>query len=87
MKNLQKIIRGVSVVGQLGVSIVVPPLVFIYLARLLTEKCGWGVWIVAVGIFLGILTAFCSARSLLRRFIRSQEKDEPPAPKGFNSHQ
>lgn len=86
MKNLQKIIRSVSMVGQIGISVVTPPLVFIYLARLACEKLGWGVWVVLVGILLGMVTAFCSVRSLLRRYFHFDRKDPPP-PGGYNTHQ
>ena len=87
MKNLQKIIRSVSMIGQLGVSIVTPPLVFIYLAHLAEEKLGWGVWVMLVAIVLGIVTAFSSAKSLLSKFLKAEKRDEPPTPSGFNEHQ
>lgn len=87
MKNLQKIVRSISMVGQLGFSIVTPPLVLVFLAKLAVDRLGWGLWVMVAAIVLGIVTSFCSARSLLRRFLKIDRKDEPPAPPAYNEHQ
>lgn len=66
MRNLEKWMRGLALVGQLGFCIITPPLVLTWLAKLLVERRGWGYWVVAAALVIGILTGLSSAWSLLR---------------------
>ena len=87
MQSWQKLLRGISMVGQLGFLIVTPPLVLLYLAHLLETCCGWGVWVSVAAIVVGLLAAAASVRSFLIKTLRlddRQRKDDGPS--SFNDH-
>ena len=72
---------------QLGFSVAVPPTAFILLAVWLRDSCGWGSWVLWVGILLGIycaITGFISSMKTLKRLTSDKKKDEPPV--SFNEH-
>ena len=76
-------------VTQFGLSILMPPCLFLLLAVWLQERFGWGLWIVAVLGVLGLLVAFSTAKANLRAMRRDADaasrKDPPPI--AFNDHQ
>ena len=72
---------------QLGLSVALPPLGFIYLAVRLREKFSWGNWVIWAGIVLGVLCAIDGLRNSLRVMENmSQDKKEPNGPVSFNDH-
>ena len=72
---------------QLGLSVAVPPVLFILLALWLRDSCGWGGWILWAGIGLGL---YCAVHGLvtslktLKRLTDGKKQDEPPV--AFNEH-
>ena len=74
MHRLEKWMRGLALVGQLGVCVITPPLVLGWLANLLVTRHGWGYWVVVAAIIIGILSGLSSAWSLLR----PRKPSEPP---------
>ena len=73
---------------QLGLSVALPPAGFILLALWLRNSCGWGSWVLWVGIVLGIIGAIDGLRTSLKamsRIAKSKKKDDPPAV-SFNDH-
>lgn len=71
---------------QLGLSVAVPPVVFILLAVWLRDSRGWGGWVLWVGIILGIycaITGFVSSMKALKQ-LSADKKEEPPV--SFNEH-
>ena len=73
---------------QLGLSVAVPPVVFILLAVWLRDGCGWGNWVLWVGIALGIycaVTGFISSLRSLSRLTKTGKQDKPPV--CFNDHE
>ncbi len=73
---------------QLGMSIAIPLAGFIGLAVWLRNSCGWGSWVIWVGIVLGGYCAFQGLRSSLRSMERFARKDKDPQPPkiSFNDH-
>ena len=73
---------------QLGLSVAVPPVVLILLAVWLRNRFDWGVWIVIVGIVLGLLLAVEGLRSSLKamKVMNKKDKEETP-PVSFNEHE
>lgn len=72
---------------QLGMSVAVPPAMFILLALWLRDSCGWGGWVLWVGIGLGIVTAIDGLRTSLKamsRLSKNKKQDDPPV--SFNEH-
>lgn len=74
--------------GQLGFSVTVPLAGFVVLAVWLREQFGFGVWVIWVGVILGIYCAVQGFRNSLRtmeRFAKDKKTDAPP-PLSFNDH-
>lgn len=74
--------------SQLGLSVALPPALFILLAVWLRSSCGWGNWVIWVGIVLGIycaVTGFISSLRTLSRATKRDDKDKPPV--SFNNHE
>ena len=84
MKNVNLLVW----LTQFGLSVAVPPVCLISLAAWLHNSCGWGQWVIWVGIALGIYCAVTGFISTLRSLQRLAEdpKKEPPAT-AFNDHE
>ena len=71
---------------QLGLSVAVPPVLFILLAVWLKDHCGWGAWVIWTGVILGL---YCAVHGLitslktLKKFTESKKDNHPQA---FNEH-
>ena len=73
---------------QLGLSVVVPLAGFILLAVWLNQEHGWGGWIIAVGVILGLVFAIDGLRNSLKLMSRLSEKKEQEPPAGsYNDHE
>ena len=72
---------------QLGLSVVVPLVGFIFLGVWLHQQFSWGQWCIWAGVILGILSAVNGLRSSLAAMAKLSEhkSDEPPAV-SFNDH-
>lgn len=84
MKNVSMLVW----LTQLGLSVAVSPTLFILLALWLKNACGWGTWVLWVGIGLGIYSAIAGFLSSLRTMERmaSDGRKESPAA-AFNDHE
>lgn len=83
MKNLNLLVW----LTQLGLSVALPLLGFILLAVWLHGSCGWGGWVIWVGIVLGIVLAIDGLRVSLKTMERMSRGKEPPeTPVSFNEH-
>ena len=72
---------------QLGLSVAIPPAVFILLAVWLRNRYHWGVWMIVAGAVLGIAFAVDGLRHSLKsmeRMARDDKKEKPPL--SFNDH-
>ena len=84
MKNLSLIVW----LTQLGLSVAVPPAGFILLALWLRNSCGWGGWVLWVGIVLGLVGAFEGLRTGLKAMERmSRSEKEEDIAVSFNEHE
>ena len=73
---------------QLGLSVAVPPVVLILLAVWLRNRFDWGVWVVIVGVVLGLGMAVEGLRSSLKAMKTMSKKDkEQTPPVSFNEHE
>lgn len=73
---------------QLGFSTALPLGGFILLAVWLNRSCGWGNWVIWVGIALGLICAinsFVSSLKALSRLTKHRKDADPPAV-SFNDH-
>ena len=73
---------------QLGLSVALPPASFILLALWLRDSCGWGGWVLWVGIALGVIGAIDGLRNSLKAMSRlaKRKKDDTPPAVSFNDH-
>lgn len=88
MKNIYDVARHLVWLTQFGLSIVIPPVLCIMGAVWLRRQFSLGGWVVAVGVFIGILAAVGCLRSSLQALDRqgkAPRKKEPP-PVNFNKH-
>ena len=73
---------------QLGVSVAVPLGAFIWLGVWLRQRFDLGIWVLLVGIFVGIVCAIDGLRSSLKAMERmSKSKSDEPPPVSFNDHE
>lgn len=87
LRTFQKIVRSVTLAGQLGFMVITPPLVLIYLAHLLQTRFGWGVWVMLAAIVVGLICAGCSVANFCRRLLAAEKRqDDVPPSTGFNRH-
>jgi hypothetical protein len=75
-------------ITQLGLTVAVPLAGFILLGVWLHESCGWGVWTIWAGVFLGIYSAVDGFRASLKILDRvgNRKNDMPPPATSFNDH-
>ncbi len=72
---------------QLGLSVALPPVLFVLLALWLRDSCGWGGWVLWAGIVFGIYCAVTGFLSSLRTMERmSAEKKKDALPVSYNDH-
>ncbi len=72
---------------QLGLSVALPLGGFIALAVWLNKSCGWGQWVLWVGIILGLVFAIDGLRVSLKSLSKiTKGKDDTPPAASFNDH-
>lgn len=83
MKNLSLLVW----LSQLGLSVALPPVGFIWLATWLCDRFALGKWVIWVGIVLGILCAISGLCNSLRsmQLLAGEQKD--PSGVAFNDHE
>lgn len=85
MKNLNLILW----LTQLGYCVVFPLAAFTLLAVWLRQRFALGVWIVLVGIAIGLYCAvdgFRRSLKIMERLGRDKKKEDAPPPVSFNDH-
>ena len=72
---------------QLGLSVAFPLAGFVLLAVWLRSRFGFGIWVLFLGIALGLICAVDGLRSSLKAMDKlSRRKKDPPPPTAFNDH-
>ena len=83
MKNLSLLIW----LTQLGLSVAIPPAVFVLLAVWLRNRFQLGAWVIILGAALGAVFAVDGLRQSLKSMDRTAGNDqEEKPPLGFNDH-
>lgn len=62
-----RIFSRISLLTQLGLSVVTPPILAVLLALWLQRKFGFGDWVLLTAILVGIVSGVSSVFSLVRR--------------------
>ena len=82
MKDMVKIARMLALFGQLGFTIVTPPIVLALLAHWLQDRFSIGSWVMVLAIVLGLAASVGGVCGYYRRvtaFEKKQKKDKPKA--------
>ena len=84
MKNLSLLIW----LSQLGISVAVPLAGFVLLAVWLQSRFDLGVWVIWIGVALGVICAIDGLRTSLKAMDRlaNHKSDPEPPPVAFNDH-
>ena len=86
MHPFMKILRNLTWLTQLGLSIAAPPLLCIGGCWWLQRRFDLGAWIMVLGIVLGIGGAVSGALGFARVVRHQTEKNRKEPPASFNSH-
>ena len=88
MNRYTKLIKDLSLITQIGISMVIPPLVLIWLAKKLQARFSLGRGIMLAAILLGILIAANSVRLLLKDVLRQENRETKDGERSsFNDHE
>ena len=79
MKDWVNISQRLIMLGQLGLSLVMPVLI-------LTSRVGLGLWIYFPGLIFGLGASFMTAYKLWIKVIERERKKGEEEPPAFNSH-
>lgn len=82
MKNVSLLVW----LTQLGLSVAVPPVLFVLLAVWLRNTLGWGLWVIWAGVLLGLycaVTGFLSSLRTMEQMTRNKKQEKPVS---FNEH-
>ena len=72
---------------QLGISVAVPPVVFVLLGVWLRERFALGNWVMIVAVAVGLICAVNGLRSSLKVMERmTEDKKQEKPPVSFNDH-
>ena len=86
MKNYLKVARLVTTFGQLGFTLITPPVVMALLGWWLQSRFGLGTWVMILCLLVGLLCAGTSGYRYLQRVMladhrKSLEKEKETAEK------
>jgi len=83
-----KILSLLMWVGQFGLSIIFPTLLFLMLGVWLQNKFSLGIWVLILCGILGLLTSYSTTKSCLQSLRKAAEdaSDRKDSPIGFNRH-
>lgn len=85
MSKFTDISKSITMIGQLGLSVIMPTLLCVLLCWYITSKTNIGSWIYIVGFFFGIGASFMTAYKFYQQEV-SKSKKEKKKKVSFNSH-
>ena len=87
MKNFSYILKNISMLGQLGLNIIIPIILCVLLCWFLTNNVGLGEWVFIPGLILGIGGSFMSGYKFYLSESKKAKKDKDKNKVSFNKHQ
>ncbi len=75
-----RVLSGILAVGQLGISLIVPILLFTGLGVYLTERFSVGAWLTVLCVAVGVVTAGCTFYRVAREFLARMRAEDKPCP-------
>ena len=76
MKNYMNVLRLVATFGQLGFTLITPPVVMALLGWWLQSRFGLGTWVMLLCLLIGLLTSGTSAWKFYRGIVGKEKKAE-----------
>lgn len=89
MKRGSELLKNLSMITQLGLSLIMPVLLCVFLCWLLVAKAGVGAWVYIPGIIFGIGGSFSTAYKFYRMNVAKKGGDEAQKKRrsgNFNDH-
>ena len=87
MKDWTKILQNITLISQLGLSLLMPLLICMFACYWLNTRAGVPAWIYIPGMILGLgssgMTAYKTYLSVMRREKKTDHSEQGPA---FNEH-
>ena len=80
MKNWVDISQRLIMLGQLGLSLIMPLLICLGICHLLTTKAGLGLWIYFPGFIFGLGGSFMTAYKMWQS-VSARERNQVPFPR------
>ncbi len=74
-----KVLKGIALVSQIGISIITPPVLMALLGSWLCGKFGIGPWLTLIFIIFGLLASGSTAYSFYRKFYKEKTEEEKPS--------
>ena len=84
MKRYTKLLQRLTLITQLGLSVLAPPLLLVWLAFLAQRRWGLGIWIVPTALVIGLISSGCGVYQFYRTTMREKPNKEPPV--SFDQH-
>lgn len=87
-EDLKLIMKNIALLGQLGLSIIMPMLLCMALCWFLNTRAGAGLWIYIPGFIFGIGASFMTAYKFYLSEIQKEKKEEKNKKQrvSFNRH-
>ncbi len=86
MKDWVTISQRLIMLGQLGLSLIMPVLICMGICYLLISKAGLGLWIYIPGFIFGLGASFMTAYKMWLNVTAREKKKAEEEPPAFNSH-
>ncbi|MBQ9967255.1 MAG: AtpZ/AtpI family protein [Oscillospiraceae bacterium] len=87
MKDLAAVAKLVAIYGQLGFTIVTPPVVMALVCHQLRMRTELGGWVMVVGILLGLIASASGAYRFYRRVTAAGKKKEKAGDIAYYRHE
>lgn len=86
MKDWMQISQRLIMIGQLGLSLLMPLLICMGICYLLISKAGIGLWVYIPGFIFGLGASFMTAYKLWLTVSAKEKKKSETEPPAFNLH-
>ena len=86
MKDMSKALNNIVMVGQLGLSLIMPILLCMAACWFLTSRFGLGTWVYLPGFILGIGSSFMTAYKVYLAEVNRNKKEDGKKRTAFNRH-
>lgn len=86
MKQWSELVKNITMLSQLGLSLITPILLCLAICWMLVSKTGVGEWIYILGFFFGLGGSGTVAYKFYLSISRQHEKEEKKKKVSFNRH-